>query len=339
MNNTNAQKKSRSYVLGFSIAGSLLIILFCAFLNFYTGSRFPWLIYPTYAILWWPISVFFVGKHSLKMFSLVGSFITIALLFLTNYLTSWNYPWFLFPSFAILWWPIAMFFGSRNLKVFSIVSSLVIIAFCVVTNYVTSPRNIWFYYPIFAVIWWPLCIFFARTRRMKAFSILGALLLILFFTLDNNLRTPYYPWALFTYYPIIMWPVSAFIGKRLGNLGTTLIFSLIGIIYYVLLNFAVFPGFPWAIFPVYAILWWPLAIAFAKPGKPLLFSLSGFLLSSALFITVNVITTPRSIWAIYPIFAMAWWPLAINFFVYQRNKINHQVRLGRSTRNLSKKMV
>ena len=327
MNKSSIQKTNKNHALGFSIAGSLVIILFLAFLNFFTGSRFPWFIFPTYAILWWPISIFFVGKRSMKMFSLVGSFITIALLFLVNYVTSWNYPWFLFPSFAILWWPLAMFFGYKNPKAFSIIASLVIIAFCVVTNYVMSPSVIWFYYPLFAVVWWPLSMFFAQSRKMKTFSIIGSLLLILFFTFDNNLRTPNVPWALFTYYPVLMWPVAVFLGKRLGNLGTTLVFSFIGIFYYLLLNIFVFPGFPWVIFPAYAILWCPLAIAFAKPGKPMLFSLSGFLLSSALFITVNMITTPRTIWAVYPIFAMAWWPLTIYYFVYRRRDANTQPKL------------
>jgi hypothetical protein len=338
MNKSSTQENNHRYALGFSIAGSLIIILFLAFINFYTGSRFPWFIFPTYAILWWPVSVFFVGKHSMKMFSLVGSFITIALLFLTNYLTSWNYPWFLFPSFAILWWPIAMFFGSKSHKAFSIIASLVIIAFSIVTNLVISPSVIWFYYPLFAVIWWPLAVFFAKSRKMKAFSILGSLLLILFFTLDNNIRIHDCPWALFTYYPVLLWPVGVSYGKRMGNLGTTLLFSFTGIIYYLLLNLFVFPGFPWVIFPAYAILWWPLAIAFAKRGKLMLFSLFGFLLSSALFITVNAITTPKTIWAIYPIFVMAWWPLAIYFFVFQRNKINNQLNLGSGERALIQKM-
>lgn len=337
MNNISPQNTKSRYSLGFSIAGSLVIILLLAFINFYTGSQFPWFIFPTYAILWWPISTFFVGKRSMKIFSLVGSFMTIALLFLVNYLTSWNYPWFLFPSFAIFWWPLAMFFGSKNPKLFSIIASVVIIAFCVVTNYVTSPSVIWFYYPLFAVIWWPLSMFFAQYRKMKAFSIIGSLFLILFFTFDNNLRTPNVPWALFTYYPVLMWPVGVFYGKRLGNLGTTLFFSFTGILYYLLLNVFVFTGFPWFIFPAYAILWWPLAIAYAKPGKPMLFSLSGFLLSSALFVSVNMITTPKIIWAVYPIFAMAWWPLAIYYFVYRRREVNIQSRLIHGRQNELKK--
>jgi hypothetical protein len=44
------------------------------------------------------------------------------------------------------------------------------------------------------------------------------------------------------------------------------------------------------------------------------------LLSSALFIVVNIVTTPHNIWAVYPIFAFIWWPLATYYFIYKHNK-------------------
>ena len=48
------------------------------------------------------------------------------------------------------------------------------------------------------------------------------------------------------------------------------------------------------------------------------FSLCGALLSSALFIAVNIITTPHNIWAVYPIFAFIWWPLATYYFIFRK---------------------
>lgn len=315
MTETKRRTGDRRYLIGFSVVGSLITILFFAFINFSTGVRFPWFVFPAYAVLWWPLMTIFAGRHSMKVLSLVGSFLTIALLVLINYLTSWNYPWFLFPSFAILWWPLAMFFGTGHGKVFSVVGSVVIIVSLFLTNYVASPSVVWFYYPAFAVIWWPLSVLLAGPRTIKAYSIVGALILAAFFTLENLLKSPFCPWALLTYFPVLMWPVGVLLGKRLGKLHIALLGSLAGILYYAILNVTVFPGFPWAIFPAYALLWWPLAIAFAKRKHAMPFSVAGTLLSAVLFIAVNAVSSPGTIWAVYPIFALLWWPLSTYYFV------------------------
>ncbi|MFA9464853.1 MAG: hypothetical protein ACERKN_11255 [Velocimicrobium sp.] len=267
---TNNQMKNRRYLTGFSLAGSLIIILFFAFINFSTGVRFPWFIFPAYMVLWWPIITIFVGKHSMKMLSLVGSLVTIALLVVINYLTSWSYPWFLYPSFAILWWPLS--------------------------------------------------VLFANSSTIKGYSVLGALINVSFFTIINITNSPDCPWALLTYFPVLMWPVGVLLGRRLGKLSIASIICFFGIIYYVVLNIFVFKGFPWAIFPAYALLWWPLAIAFAKRGCSLIFSVIGTLMTAALFITVNIFASPHSIWAVYPIFVILWWPLSIYYFVYPYRK-------------------
>ena len=64
-----------------------------------------------------------------------------------------------------------------------------------------------------------------------------------------------------------------------------------------------------------------MIIAFAKREHAMLFSLCGTFLSAALFIAINIITTQRTIWAIYPIFALIWWPISIYYFVYKPQKI------------------
>ena len=324
MNEPNRPAKDHRYLIGFSVAGSLISILFFMFINFSTGESFPWFVFPAYAVLWWPLATIFAGRHSMKVFSLIGSSMTIALLVLINYLTSWGYPWFLFPSFAILWWPLALFLGAKHSKSFSIVGSLVIIGCLFLTNYVTSPSVIWFYYPAFAVIWWPLSVLLAGPRTAKIYSIVGALLLAAFFTFENLLKSPFCPWALLTYFPILMWPAATLLGKRLGKLVIALFGSLTGILYYTLLNIMAFSGFPWAIFPPYVLLWWPLTIAFSKRKHSMMFSISGTLLSAVLFIAVNAICSPGTIWAVYPIFALLWWPLSTYYFVWKRESRESQ---------------
>ena len=47
-------------------------------------------------------------------FSIWGALLIIAFMFFINYTTSWGYPWFAYPTFAILWWPLSMFFSWLN---------------------------------------------------------------------------------------------------------------------------------------------------------------------------------------------------------------------------------
>ncbi|GKU81915.1 permease prefix domain 1-containing protein [Niallia sp. NCCP-28] len=55
-----AKKKNNSKLnLDFSIWGSILIIAFFIFINFYYTPKIIWFVYPTFAVLWWPLSMYF----------------------------------------------------------------------------------------------------------------------------------------------------------------------------------------------------------------------------------------------------------------------------------------
>lgn len=47
--------------LWFSIVASAVIVAFLAFINLYYSSLIIWFVYPAFAIIWWPIAVFFFG--------------------------------------------------------------------------------------------------------------------------------------------------------------------------------------------------------------------------------------------------------------------------------------
>ena len=65
---TEAKKKQTNYVnnLWFSIWGSILIIGLVLFINFYYTRDTIWFVYPTFAVLWWPLSMFFVWMNHRK---------------------------------------------------------------------------------------------------------------------------------------------------------------------------------------------------------------------------------------------------------------------------------
>ena len=58
--------KNYGYALGFSIWGSALIIILFLFINFYYTPNTIWFVYPTFAILWWPLSLVFVWLKNRK---------------------------------------------------------------------------------------------------------------------------------------------------------------------------------------------------------------------------------------------------------------------------------
>jgi len=266
------------------------------------------------------------GRRYLIGFSIVGCLLLILFFAFINFTTGTHFPWFIFPSFAVLWWPlITIFHDRRSINILALIGSVVIIASLTITNLIVTPSNIWFHYIIFAVIWWPLSKFFTKPGAVKGYSVAGAAVTIIFLTLTNYLESPAYLWAPLTYFPVLMWPAGTLLGNRLGKLSTAVCGCLTGILYYVAMNILLFPGFPWAIFPVYALLWWPLAIAFTRRRHFLLFSVTGTFISAVFFIAVNIITTPHSIWAVYPIFALAWWPISMYYFSYRRQKINAEI--------------
>jgi len=316
---TDADGRRRN--IGFSVAGSLFVIVFLALINLTTGTRFLWFVFPSIAVLWWPLLTIFRDGSSQKILSLIGSLMTIALLFALNYMTSWNFPWFIFPSFAVLWWPIALFFGAGHAKTLSLAGSAVLIVTLAAINYIFTPSIIWFYKPAFAVIWWPLSVLLARPRTIKAYSIIGAAIIVAFLTINNVLESPFIFWAPLTWYPAVMWPICVFLGRRLGRVGVAACGSLVGIAYYTAINVLLFPGFPWAIFTTFALMWWPLAVLYAKNKRHMAFASAGAALGAAFFIAVNFVTTPGVIWFAYPVFALSWWPLSVYYFVYRRKLI------------------
>ncbi|RDW21238.1 permease prefix domain 1-containing protein [Oceanobacillus chungangensis] len=58
------KKNNTKLNLGFSIWGSIIIIALFVFMNFYYSPNVIWFVYPTFAILWWPLSMYFIWKRA-----------------------------------------------------------------------------------------------------------------------------------------------------------------------------------------------------------------------------------------------------------------------------------
>lgn len=54
-----AKKNITKLNLGFSLWGSGLIIALFIFVNFYYSPNTIWFVYPTFAVLWWPLAMYY----------------------------------------------------------------------------------------------------------------------------------------------------------------------------------------------------------------------------------------------------------------------------------------
>ncbi len=207
---------------------------------------------------------------------------------------------------------------SRYAAGFSIAGSVLTIAFLIVVNLITNGSHPWFIYPSFVLLLWPISHYFMVKGEQKKFSMVCSLLIIGFLFVVNYIQTPEYPWFLYPILPILWWPILIYLGKRAKSLAVAMVGSTSIMLYYIILNIFLAPGHPWAIYPIFAVLWWPLAIYHAQKRSYVAFSVHASLLIGIFFITVNMITSPDTIWAVYPIFAVIWWPLSMYYFVHKR---------------------
>lgn len=209
----------------------------------------------------------------------------------------------------------------RDVVTFAAIGSGVSILFLMVVNYLTSPNYIWFLYPSFVLVLWPISLYFLRKGKYKVYSLFVGIVAIFFLSTINYTHTPEHPWILYAIFPIILWITLAFLGKNGQKVSAALIGSGCTILYYSLLNLFLWPQYPWAIYPAYVVLWWPLILYFVRRKRYFELSIFSTLLTIILFITVNAVSSPDTIWAVYPIFAVLWWPLSMYHYGLKRRKV------------------
>ncbi len=351
----------------FSLAGSILVTAFFFLVNMITSSVYPWFIYPTFVMWWWPMSMYIAGKKRFKLFSVVASLYSIAFFLTVNIVSSPNVIWFIYPAFALIWWPMSQIIcGAKKYKLYSVVASLYVICFLALVNYITSPGYVWFYYPAYAIAWWPLSMFLLKKKSAKVYSLTMTLLTVAFLAAINLLNTPEYMWFQYTLFYFMWWPLSMLLGNKAKTFGFAVVgaaliiayhvmlyyiqtplghpwylyiilpaiwwpvcmalrrhisrvwFLLLSLAvfvgYYVTLNLILLPNYFWSIYIIYPVLWAVMGLYFGRRKKYFAMSVCASIVTIAFFTLINYITSPNSIWAIYPSFAILWWPLSLYFY-------------------------
>lgn len=111
-----AQSKNLGFSFAFSVWGSVLLTAFFAFLNFYYSPANIWFVYPLFATLWWPLSMFALwekqkaGRKMAFPYSVAGAGLIIALALFMNLYYTPHTIWFVYPTFAVIWWPVSVYF-------------------------------------------------------------------------------------------------------------------------------------------------------------------------------------------------------------------------------------
>ncbi|MFE8698332.1 hypothetical protein ACFYKT_18585 [Cytobacillus sp. FJAT-53684] len=205
---------------------------------------------------------------------------------------------------------------------FAVAGSIMSILFFMIVNYVTSTEYLWFIYPSLALLLWPIGLYCAKQEKHKLFSILCSGLIILFLISENIIHSPVHPWSMYAIFPILWWPILIILGKRAKTMSVAWVGSISIILYYLILNILISPGYPWAIYPAFVVLWWPLSLYHALKKTFFAYSVHASLLIIFFFITVNAVSSPNTIWAVYPIFCVLWWPLSMYYFVYKKRRVN-----------------
>ncbi|SDZ25665.1 hypothetical protein SAMN05421736_108127 [Evansella caseinilytica] len=201
---------------------------------------------------------------------------------------------------------------------FAWAGSFMSIIFFVIVNFLTSPSHIWFIYPAFFLLLWPVSLHLITKAAYKIHSVFCSFLLIILLATINFLYSPEHPWFLYACYPVLWWPIFMYLGKYSASVSVAVAGSFVTIAYYTFLNAVISPVYPWAVFPAFAVLWWPLATFFARRKRFFQLSVWGSALTIGFFIFVNQVSTPDNIWAVYPIFTILWWPLTMYFFSFKR---------------------
>jgi hypothetical protein len=117
-----ARIKRKGLSLAFSVWGAILIAALVLFINFYYSPSVIWFVYPVFAVIWWPMSMFFSwlrvrnDKPIGLLYSVCGFILIIGLLSFINFYYSPSVIWVVYPAFAVIWWPLAMLFHTLRVR-------------------------------------------------------------------------------------------------------------------------------------------------------------------------------------------------------------------------------
>ena len=304
----------------FSVIAAAVVIAYYGALNLLLEPLSPWVIFVAFAVLWWPLSVYHYGRYCPHRYAAVMSGLSIVFFAAVNAIYSPGALWAHYPAFAILWWPMTLMFArSKKWFAYSVAATLLSIVFFAVVNLTTSAGYPWSLFPSLGLLWWPLAAGFAGKHKPVAFAAAGAVLGIATLMTINLITSPGFLWGLFPSLGLLWWPLAAGFAGKHKPVAFSVAGTVLAIATLMTINVITSPGFLWSLFPLFALLWWPAAVACRKSA--LVFSITGSLLIIALVVIINVMTSPAFPWSVFVVFGVLWWPLSVGFHGMRKKRL------------------
>ena len=313
-----AQKGARAY----SMAAALYVIVTVLVINLLTSPGFWWWVYPAFFVLWWPVAVH-LGERAKGMSFAVGSAVAaFAFLVIMHRVHSPQaLPWYLFTLLPLAWWPVGKYLRQRvgHARLGLITGVAFAAYYTALSGLLYTANHLAALAAVAGAVWVIYALGISKYRDSAGFAAINAILLAGYCVLLHRLLTPgAHAWYWYTFFPLAWWVYESALGKKAFRPRPMALGALAMLVYYAALNRFLSPAVPWIVFlagPAAVAL---LASVFAGTGKRLAFSVwaSGALI--AYVWGINLLFTPHTIWAVYPTFALLWWPLSM--WLYVRGK-------------------
>lgn len=199
-----------------------MIIIFFLAVNLITSPGFLWFIFPVYAALWWPVSVFMARGKTIRIYSLIMSLFSLGYIALLNYLTVPAEPWFLYIAFPLLLWPAVMHTGRHAARLpFAIAGSLIGLGTYLVLNIFVPPGHPWFLYLALPLLWWPITIAIKKVASNLMFLFVSVTIFMIYYGFLNIFISPGHAWSLYLLYPYAWISHSYVLWKKKDCIGTS----------------------------------------------------------------------------------------------------------------------
>lgn len=193
---------------------------------------------------------------------------------------------------------------------FAVAGAALTAAMLVAFNIIVSPHTLWFIYPVYALAWWPLGVIFCTQKRYLTFAAAGSLVTLLFLAAVNLLTSPAHLWFLYAVAPLLCVPAAVHLRGRIKSVAVAAVLAAVLALYAVVINLLLTPGCYWAVYPVFAVLWWPLSLVFKGKHGGTMYAVCGALAIMAFLILDNMLNTAYP-WALYACPAVVFWPLSV----------------------------
>jgi len=197
------------------------------------------------------------------------------------------------------------------------------------SNLLLPPIELWFLYAVFPLLLWPVVMYAGRQAANLPFAIAGSIIGIGYYLALNLFMSPGHPWILYLLLPLVWWPVAIAFKRIAKNIGFLFVSITVFIIYYGILNIFVSTGHPWSLYLIYPYAWAVIGMYYGPRRKGFALSVAATLITAVFVSIINLIYTPGTIWAIFPVFAIIWWPMSLYFFKV-RGKKHRTASLRRS---------